>query len=83
MLLLIPWGNKFMDRFPMLTTYKTLLNGVAILTLVAGLFIAIDGARETDWGRTEFQFGVFLLTFIPFGIGAFMLAVSAELITLF
>lgn len=67
----------------MLTTYKTLLNGVAILTLVAGLFIAIDGARETDWGRTEFQFGVFLLTFIPFGIGAFMLAVSAELITLF
>ncbi|NLE52697.1 MAG: hypothetical protein GX613_14970 [Chloroflexi bacterium] len=72
-----------MDRFPMLTTYKALLNGVAILTLAAGLFVAIDAARETVWGETEFQFGVFLLTFIPFGIGAFMLAVSAELITLF
>jgi len=72
-----------MDRFPVLMTYKALLNGIAILLLVAGLFIAIDAARETVWGETEFQFGVFLLTFIPFGIGAFMLAVSAELIQLF
>lgn len=72
-----------MDRFPMLTTYKTLLNGVAILIVVLGLFVAIDTARVRVWGETRFEFDTFLLTFIPFGIGAFILAVTAELVTLF
>lgn len=74
-----------MDRFPMLTTYKALLTGGAILLVVAGLFMALDAARTPVGfrGETKFEFGVFLLTFIPIGIGAFMLAVSAELISLF
>lgn len=79
-----------MKRFPLLNTYKVLLYVVAVLVPVAGLLVSLGTASVTirEYGleyriERDFRFEVFLTTFIPFIIGAFFLAVSAEVIGLF
>jgi len=72
-----------MKRFPLLNSYKVLLYVVAVLVLVVGFLISLGNASMSVWGETGFQFGEFLVTFIPFILGAFFLAVSAEVIGLF
>lgn len=73
-----------MNRFPLLTTYYTLLIILAVLVLLGGIVVALDTATTETWrGETEFKFGTFLGTFLGFGAVAFGLAVSAEVIRLF
>ncbi len=73
-----------MNRFPLLTTYYTLLIILAVLVLLGGIWVANDAATTETWrGETEFKFGTFLGTFLGFGAVAFGLAVSAEVIGLF
>lgn len=73
-----------MNRFPLLTTYYTLLIILAVLVLLGGIWVANDAATTETWrGETEFKFGTFLGTFLGFGAVAFGLAVSAEVIRLF
>lgn len=73
-----------MNRFPLLTMYYSLLIILAILVLVGGLFVAYGMAQtETRLGETEFKFGTFLGVFLGFGVVAFGLALSAEIIRLF
>ena len=50
-----------MNRFPLLTTYYTLLIILAVLVLLGGIVVALDTATTVTWrGETEFKFGTFL-----------------------
>ncbi|NLX09665.1 MAG: hypothetical protein GXY36_08420 [Chloroflexi bacterium] len=72
-----------MSRFPLLNTYRILLQIVAGFVVIAGFLSALDNAnREVGWGRTEFELGIFLVQLIGVALTAFFLLVLAELIQL-
>jgi len=73
-----------MSKFPMLANYRIVAIILAVIAVIFGVISAISTATiSIDYGqRTRFDLGTFLVVLFPFLIGAFFLAVVAELILL-
>ncbi len=80
-----------MDRFPMLTTYRGILQILAILVILIGFFASISFAQEAaddEWNsRTReydegFSFSAFIGSAVVFAGIALSLLVTAEFIQL-
>lgn len=73
-----------MSKFPLLTNYRTIAILLAVITVVVGVIAAISTATiSIDYGqRTRFELGTFVFVLFPFLVGAFVLAVLAEMISL-
>ena len=53
-----------MNRFPLLTLYRRVLQVIAVLVILAGFFISYDASSYKDrWGENEFSFMSFIVLF--------------------
>jgi hypothetical protein len=74
--------ETIMFRFPLLNSYRSLLQVAAGLLALGGFFYAIEAANTNYYGKSSFNFGVFIIVFGAALISTLSLLVTAELINL-